>query len=412
MIPLFIIVLLGNSAAHEVKGVIPVAAERQDLLMGDLRFMCITVTFDLQTIFRTILHNTTLISPSGKNDFIVNMTFSQNDPDLTLSCITIPTSQSLQGKPMWQKVKQCYKYESEMPHPDYVFIANSTVMDLYQAQTNTHKIFLLDIDVPVVGELKLALQRKDSQPCKIPEGLMHCLTKHPEKCSNGCIDVCPYREKNAGFQCLAEPEINIHKHKAYHIQSKDSLFVNLHTGKVSFIMHKGGKLVTARSGDQLLQCPPPGLSKQCDYISSQGICMVRSARCSVRKVPSHIPNGGVYVRQTQVSFRPATLQPFVDPMAYCFAISRKRGRKYLEMCTKWLMSVPKNLSTYIHQHQFVNGTLTEDKISSQTGMFIMIEEKMQSGKCKHTGPFILTEVALLAIAVGFFLYTLGKHGGY
>ena len=404
--------LLGKAATQEIKAVTPVAAESYPFSMEDLKYVCISVTFDLQTVFRTLIHDTTLISPSAKSDFVLNITFPQSQVDLTLSCITTPMAQLAEGKIKYQIVKQCYKINSPLPYPLMISIDKSTVMDLYQEENRGHSMLLLSTDVPLAGALDFTLHR--GNPSDDIEGVFQCETKDghwTNKCPNGCIDVCPYGPDNTRFECLNEPKSNVH-HKGYNdfVGNTDRLLINLHTGRISFARESNTKLIPARRGDSFLQCPPPGISKMCDYTSIQDICMVRMSKCSTRKVPEHLPVHSVYIGQfDDASFTPGTLQPLVDPLAYCFTISKWRSRKFIEMCTKSLLAVPRASLAYVHQHQFANGSFWEDTYVSEVGSFALMTKREPPLQHKnHYGAFILVQAIVLTSAVAFFLYSNGQ----
>ena len=415
---LALLFLVSHAAAREIKAVVPIGAEGSIFSRTHQRHICVTVLFDLQTIFRKFVKDETIVSPSASSDHILNVDFGKNHTDMRLWCITSPLSQFARNRTYWQRVTQCYEGDHGSPLPSTLTIPSSTFVDLYQTMDEGNSLLLVDKNVPLAGKLELEVEWMsqenfnilpligDSSPCESNT------VASARKCPKGCIDVCPQSGESNEFVCLQEFRSDIRRPgRMESVKLGDMMVLNTRSGKIRYL--SSVKAIPAQPRDSFLVCPPMGTSKMCHHLSREGICMVDKSPCSIVSVPEYLPPRSVYsLSVSESSFVPAMVQPQIDPLVFCFVSSKGRGPKFISLCTKALLAVSRGSEAFANQQRFVNGSLLEEGYQGGAEPFLIFTgNKTHRGPTPFPGAFILAEITILTTVVSCWLFDMKRKNG-
>lgn len=416
MLFVVLLFLISGTAAREIEAVIPVGAEGS--FISGSRYFCVTITFELQTVFRNLVKYGTMISPPASSDHILDMDFGKNFSDTMLWCITSPLSQFARHKETWQRVTQCYRRASASPLPTKLTLSTSTYLDLYQTKDMGESLLLLDSDVPLAGKLELDVDwklGKDDITVSLLKGNTSCKMNSVasvRKCPKGCVDVCPSPGKSNEFVCLKEYRPDFRRSGPLEfVKRTDKLVLNAQGGTLSYIASL--EAIPARPRDSFLICSPTGTSKKCHHLSRESICMTERSPCSTISVPENLPPHSVFALQVpETSFVPAIIQPLIDPLLFCLVWPKRRYPKFISLCTRALLGVSKASDAYINQEKLVNGSLLEEGYEGGKSPFVIM-----TGNESHRGPFpfpgalVLAEISVLTTIVACWLFDMRRRNG-
>lgn len=408
--------LIYPTAAREIKAVIPVEAEGS--FVSGSRYFCVTVIFELQTVFRYLLKYETMISPSASSDHIFEMDFGKNFTNTMLWCITSPLSQFAKQRESWQRVTQCYEGEDESSLPTKLTLPTSNYVDLYQTKNTGNSLLLIDSDVPLAGTLELDVKWKlHKKLMNVPllKGNTSCKMNSVasvRKCPKGCVDVCPGPGESNEFVCLREYRPDLRRSGPLEfVKRTDKLVLNAKSGIVRYSASL--EAIPAQPSDSFSICSPIGTSKNCHHLSRDGICMTEKSPCSTVSVPENLPPHSIYALHVpETSFVPALIQPLVDPLLFCLVWPKRRYPKFISVCTRALLGISNESDAYVNQEKYINGSLLEEGYEGESSPFVILTaNKSHRRPTPFPGAFVLAEISILTAIVVCWLFDMKRRNG-